>query len=65
MKDNVKSRRLGQRRMLLPLESSGPPLRVQAALLDAAKRNERAPQIIRHAAARRLPPEAIRPAAAS
>jgi polyphosphate kinase len=64
MKDNVKARRLASDGTYLPVDSNGPPLRVQSALLEVAKRNERTPQIIRHAAAPEVAPESIRPAAA-
>ncbi len=64
MKDNVKARRLHSDGVYAPVEQAGSPVRVQMVLLEAAKRAERAPQVIRQAAAPDVPPEAIRPAAA-
>jgi polyphosphate kinase len=64
MKDNVKARRLQSDGVYVPVDPSGPPVREQMVLLEAAKRtSERAPQVIRQAAAPDVPPEAIRPAA--
>jgi polyphosphate kinase len=64
MKDNVKARRLQSDGVYAPVEQTGPPVRVQQVLLEAAKRSERTQQVIRQAAAPEVPPEAIRPAAA-